>query len=147
MAPRGIVGVVRRRPPRMRAPVLLASRRALAAMAEGPLARTIRTKLSAALQPTHLQVLDDSPRHGGPPGAESHFSVVVVSGRFAGLSPLQRHRLVHAALSAELAGPLHAIAIVARTPQQWDSDPRVPPRPPCMGGSKHEQDAAAHGEQ
>uniref|UniRef100_A0A8C8B995 BolA family member 1 n=1 Tax=Otus sunia TaxID=257818 RepID=A0A8C8B995_9STRI len=91
--------------------------------AEGPLARTIRAKLAAALQPTHLQLLDESPRHGGPPGAESHFSVVVVSGRFAGLPPLQRHRLVHAALRAELAGPLHALAIVAKTPQQWESDP------------------------
>ncbi|XP_065509837.1 bolA-like protein 1 isoform X2 [Caloenas nicobarica] len=130
----------------MRGPVLVATRRALVAMAEGPLARTIRTKLTAALQPTHLQVLDDSPRHGGPPGTESHFSVVVVSGRFTGMSPLQRHRLVHAALSAELAGPLHALAIVARTPQQWESDPRVPPRPPCMGGSKHERDADAPGE-
>ncbi|NXJ72038.1 BOLA1 protein, partial [Rostratula benghalensis] len=105
----------------------------------GPLARTIRAKLDAALQPTHLQVLDESSRHGVPPGSETHFAVVVVSGRFAGLSPLQRHRLVHAALSTELAGPLHALAIVAKTPQQWESDPQVPPRPPCLGGSKHEQ--------
>ncbi|KAF1400725.1 BolA-like protein 1, partial [Spheniscus humboldti] len=105
----------------------------------GPLARAIRAKLDAALQPTHLQVLDESSRHGGPPGAETHFAVVVVSGRFAGLPPLQRHRLVHAALRAELAGPLHALAIVARTPQQWESDPRVPPRPPCLGGSKQER--------
>uniref|UniRef100_A0A8C3PIJ6 BolA-like protein 1 n=1 Tax=Calidris pygmaea TaxID=425635 RepID=A0A8C3PIJ6_9CHAR len=67
-----------------------------------------------------MQVLDESPRHGGPPGAETHFAVVVVSGRFAGLPPLQRHRLVHAALSAELAGPLHALAIVARTPHNLE---------------------------
>ncbi|XP_055648386.1 LOW QUALITY PROTEIN: bolA-like protein 1 [Falco peregrinus] len=103
-------------------------------MAEGPLARAIRAKLDAALQPTHLQVLDESPRHGGPPGAESHFRVVVVSERFAGLPPLQRHRLVHAALDTELAGPLHALAIVARTPQQWQQDPPRPPPPPLPGG-------------
>uniref|UniRef100_A0A8B9ZBE9 BolA family member 1 n=1 Tax=Buteo japonicus TaxID=224669 RepID=A0A8B9ZBE9_9AVES len=66
---------------------------------------------------------DESSRHGGPPGAETHFAVVVVSGRFAGLPPLQRHRLIHAALHAELAGPLHALAIVAKTPQQWENDP------------------------
>ncbi|GAB0201061.1 bolA-like protein 1 [Grus americana] len=105
----------------------------------GPLARAIRAKLAAALQPTHLQVLDESSRHGGPPGAETHFAVVVVSGRFAGLPPLQRHRLVHAALRAELAGPLHALAVVAKTPEQWEKDPRVPPRPPCLGGSKQER--------
>ncbi|NXD88051.1 BOLA1 protein, partial [Halcyon senegalensis] len=107
--------------------------------ATGPLASTIRAKLAEALEPTHLEVLDESPWHGGPPGTESHFSVVVVSGRFQGLPPLQRHRLVHAALSAELAGPLHALAIVARTPQQWESDPHAPPAPPCLGGSKHDR--------
>uniref|UniRef100_A0A6G1RCV0 BolA-like protein 1 n=1 Tax=Hypotaenidia okinawae TaxID=2861861 RepID=A0A6G1RCV0_9GRUI len=123
----------------MPGPLLAASGRGLRAMGDGPLARAIRTKLDAALQPTHLQVLDESSRHGGPPGAETHFAVVVVSGCFAGLSPLQRHRLVHAALRAELAGPLHALAIVAKTPQQWENDPCVPPRPPCLGGSKQER--------
>lgn len=130
----------------MQGPLLTATVRGLRAMADGgPLARAIRAKLDAALQPTHLQVLDESPRHGGPPGAETHFAVVVVSGHFSGLSPLQRHRLVHAALRTELAGPLHALAIVARTPQQWKSDPHVPPRPPCLGGSKHERHRDAAG--
>ncbi|XP_075301581.1 LOW QUALITY PROTEIN: bolA-like protein 1 [Opisthocomus hoazin] len=108
----------------------------------GPLARAIRAKLTAALQPTHLQLRDESGRHGAPPGAETHFAVLVVSPLFAGVPPLQRHRLVHAALRAELAGPLHALAIVARTPQQWASDPRMPPPPPCLGGSKHERRGA-----
>ncbi|KAM4644424.1 bolA-like protein 1 [Amazona ochrocephala] len=117
-----------------------------AAMAEGPVARAVRSKLAAALQPSHLQVLDESARHGGAAGAGTHLAVVVVSGRFEGLPPLQRHRLVHAALRAELAGPLHALAIVARTPQQWESDPSVPPRPPCMGGSKHERRGDGAGE-
>ncbi|XP_065516111.1 bolA-like protein 1 [Lathamus discolor] len=117
-----------------------------AAMAEGPLARTVRSKLAAALEPSHLQVLDESPRHGGAAGAGTHLAVVVVSGRFEGLPLLQRHRLVHAALSAELAGPLHALAIVARTPQQWESDPSVPARPPCLGGSKREQRGDGAGE-
>ncbi|NXL40770.1 BOLA1 protein, partial [Glaucidium brasilianum] len=106
---------------------------------EGPLARTIRAKLAAAGGGTHLQLLNDSPRHGGPGGGESHFTVVVVSGRFAGRGGGQRHRLVHAALGTELAGGGHALAIVARTPQQWESGGGVPPRPPCLGGSKHEQ--------
>ncbi|NXH49210.1 BOLA1 protein, partial [Dicaeum eximium] len=106
----------------------------------GPLARTIRAKLTAALQPTHLEVRNDSPLHGGPPGAETHFGVLVVSGRFAGLAPLQRHRLVHEALRAELAGPLHALQVTAQTPQQWQSHPQNnPPAPPCLGGSKREK--------
>ncbi|NWX93578.1 BOLA1 protein, partial [Nothoprocta pentlandii] len=112
------------------------------AMAEGPVARAIRAKLQAALEPTHLQVVNESHRHTGPAGAESHFAVVVVSERFGGLPLLQRHRLVHAALRAELAGPLHALAIVARTPQQWLDDPAVPPRPACLGGSQREHRGA-----
>ncbi|XP_068778729.1 bolA-like protein 1 [Struthio camelus] len=111
-------------------------------MAEGPVARAIRAKLEAALQPSHLQVLNESHRHAGPPGAESHFAVVVVSGRFAGLPPLQRHRLVHGALRAELAGPVHALAVVARTPEQWRADSRVPPSPACLGGSVRERRGA-----
>ncbi|TRZ07458.1 hypothetical protein HGM15179_019651 [Zosterops borbonicus] len=105
----------------------------------GPLARTIRAKLTAALQPTHLEIRDDSPRHGGPPGAETHFGVLVVSQQFSGLSLLQRHRLVHEALQEELAGPLHALQVTARTPEQWHSDPKAPQAPPCLGGSKKEQ--------
>ncbi|KAM6039529.1 bolA-like protein 1 [Chlamydotis macqueenii] len=131
----------------MAGPLAGATRRGLCAAAaggdgEGPLCRAVRAKLAAALRPTHLRVRDESPRHGGPPGRESHVAVVVVSERFEGLTPLQRHRLVHAALRAELAGPLHALAVVARTPRQWWSDPRVPPQPPCLGGSKR-QDAPA----
>ncbi|NWJ05283.1 BOLA1 protein, partial [Crypturellus undulatus] len=110
--------------------------------AEGPVARAIRAKLQAALAPSHLQVVDESQRHAGAAGAESHFAVLVVSERFEGLRPLQRHHLVHAALRAELAGPVHALAIAARTPQQWRDDPSVPPRPPCLGGSKHDPSRA-----
>ncbi|NWW14797.1 BOLA1 protein, partial [Oreocharis arfaki] len=125
-------------PSPMRGPLLAAAGGAMGG-AGGPLASTIRAKLTAALQPTHLEVRNDSPRHGGPPGAETHFGVLVVSGRFAGLPLLQRHRLVHEALRAELAGPLHALQVIARTPQQWQSDPRAPPAPPCLGGSKRER--------
>ncbi|NXT04565.1 BOLA1 protein, partial [Prunella fulvescens] len=125
-------------PSPMRGPLLAAAGGAMGG-AGGPLARTIRAKLTAALQPTHLEVRDDSPRHGGPPGAETHFGVLVVSGLFAGLPLLQRHRLVHEALRAELAGPLHALQVIARTPEQWQSDPRAPPAPPCLGGSKRDK--------
>ncbi|NWV71780.1 BOLA1 protein, partial [Malurus elegans] len=125
-------------PSPMRGPVLAAAGRAMGG-AGGPLARTIRAKLTAALQPTHLEVRDDSPLHGGPPGVETHFGVLVVSGHFAGLPLVQRHRLVHEALQAELAGPLHALQVIARSPEQWHRDPRAPPAPPCLGGSKRER--------
>uniref|UniRef100_A0A672I097 BolA-like protein 1 n=1 Tax=Salarias fasciatus TaxID=181472 RepID=A0A672I097_SALFA len=98
--------------------------------------RAIRTKLSAALSPDHLEVHNESHMHAVPPGAESHFRVLVVSRRFAGLPPLQRHRLVHQALSEELAGRVHALAIQAKTPEQWTSNPTLDRSPACRGGSR-----------
>lgn len=80
----------------------------------------IRDKLTAALAPTRLDVENESARHAGHRGSpgtgESHFRVLVVSPRFAGRSRLERHRMVHEALSLELAGKIHALAISALAP-------------------------------
>lgn len=80
----------------------------------------IREKLMAALAPQRLDVENESHKHAGhrgsPGSGESHFRVVVVSPHFAGLSRIGRHRMVNEALAAELAGPVHALAIVALAP-------------------------------
>jgi BolA family transcriptional regulator, general stress-responsive regulator len=54
--------------------------------------------------------------HGSPGTGQSHFRVVIVAAAFAGQSRLQRHRLVNAALAAELAGQIHALAVQAKAP-------------------------------
>ncbi|HTT04352.1 MAG TPA: BolA family protein [Steroidobacteraceae bacterium] len=74
--------------------------------------------LREALQPSELQVHDDSAAHAGHAGAASgkgHFRVRVVSERFAGLSVLQRHRLVNQALAGLWESDLHALSISALT--------------------------------
>jgi BolA protein len=80
----------------------------------------IESRLREKLAPLALQVSDDSHLHAGHagarPGGESHFTVEIVSPRFAGLSRVARHRLVNDALAGELAGPVHALAIKARAP-------------------------------
>jgi len=80
----------------------------------------IRSALTAALQPARLEVEDESERHRGHggwrEGGETHFRVAIVSAAFAGRSRLERHRLVNAALAAELASGLHALAIDAKAP-------------------------------
>ncbi|XP_046891662.1 bolA-like protein 1 [Hypomesus transpacificus] len=101
-----------------------------------PVERTIRTKLTQALEPAHLEVHNESHMHAVPSGSESHFRVLVVSPRFDGLSLIQRHRLVNEALSEELRTCVHALAIQAKTPQQWGSNPSLAKSPPCMGGSR-----------
>jgi BolA protein len=81
---------------------------------------TIHAKLSACLQPTRLEVINESHLHAGhrgtPGTGESHYRVLIEAPIFAGKSRLERHRLVNAALAAELKGKVHALAIAAYAP-------------------------------
>ena len=83
-------------------------------------AETITAKLTAAFEPERLEVLDESHKHEGHggwrPGGETHFHVTLVSKAFSGRSRLERQRAVYAALAEELAGPVHALQVTARTP-------------------------------
>lgn len=76
--------------------------------------------LRQAFAPTRLTLRDDSAAHAGHAGAAegSHFAVWVVSSRFAGLRPLERHRLVYAAAAPLLPGRIHALQINALTPEE-----------------------------
>ncbi len=86
----------------------------------GRIAPEIERRLRAALDPAHLVVTNDSARHRGHSGddgsGESHFSVEVVSERFAGMSRVERQRAVNSALSDLLRDRIHALAIKARAP-------------------------------
>jgi BolA protein len=85
-----------------------------------PTADQIRQALAQALQPQALEVVDDSHLHAGHAGAREggHFSVTLVSERFAGLSLVARHRLVYDALGPLMRAGIHALAIEARTPDE-----------------------------
>ena len=84
------------------------------------LEQKIRAKLMVALEPTRLDVINESALHAGhrssPGTGESHFRLIIVSPSFAGASRVGRHRLINDALSEELAGTLHALAIHAYAP-------------------------------
>lgn len=97
----------------------------------------ITAKLRETFAPDALRVENQSDQHSGPRGRESHFKVVVVSERFAGLSLVQRHRAVNAALADELQGGVHALSIEALTPEQWVArGGAVLESPACLGGPK-----------
>jgi len=82
----------------------------------------IETKLSAALSPAHLEVIDNSAKHAGHAGArpqgESHFAVIVVSSAFEGQNRVQRQRMVYAALAEEMANDIHALELKTLTPEE-----------------------------
>ena len=84
------------------------------------IADSIRTKRTAAFNPSRLEVVDDSARHAGHAGAreggESHFNVLIEAEAFAGLSKVARQRQVYGALSDLLAGPVHALSLKALAP-------------------------------
>jgi BolA family transcriptional regulator, general stress-responsive regulator len=85
-------------------------------------AQIIETKLTEALQPAALVVTDESARHAGHAGAreggETHFHLDIVSAAFAGKSRVARQRLVYQLLAEELKGPIHALSLVTRTPEE-----------------------------
>ena len=88
----------------------------------GPVAAEIEKRLRADLSPQRLAVIDDSAKHRGhaghDPRGESHFTVEIVSAAFSGKTRVQRHRLVNQALAGLLAERVHALAIVARAPEE-----------------------------
>jgi BolA family transcriptional regulator, general stress-responsive regulator len=85
-----------------------------------PVADAIRQRLTTALSPSRLDLVDESARHAGHAGArpqgESHFRVSIVSAKFAGKSRLERQRMVFAALGDLMQTEIHALAITALAP-------------------------------
>ena len=100
-------------------------------------AASIESKLTAALEPSHLTIDNESHLHGGP-ATESHFKLVVVAEEFAELSRVKRHQRVYQLLAEELAGTVHALALHLYTPAEWAERDQAPASPDCRGGSKHD---------
>ena len=81
----------------------------------------IRSRLTEALRPAALEIVDESARHAGHAGAASgggHYLVHIVSEAFQGKNLLQRHRMVYDALGDMLHTEIHALGIQAKTPQE-----------------------------
>ena len=80
----------------------------------------IVARLTAALDPVDLDVVDESDRHAGHAGARegggTHYRVRVVSAQFERRNRVERHRLVYGLLAAEFADGLHALALTAKAP-------------------------------
>ena len=86
---------------------------------------TIAQKLSAAFGPVELSVEDESAKHAGHAGSrpegETHFRVRIVSDAFEGVSSVERHRRVYAALAGELKSHIHALSLTTLTPAEaWN---------------------------
>ena len=101
--------------------------------------QTIESRLVEGFSPLFLQVENESHMHSVPPNSETHFKVTLVSDGFEGVRKVARHQKVYAALAAELAGPVHALALHTYTPEEWQQrQESAPDSPDCLGGSKRE---------
>lgn len=86
----------------------------------GQVAEGMTAKLVAAFAPEHLAVIDETNQHHGHAGwkesGETHFKVEITAAAFAGKGRVERQRMVYQILAADLAGPVHALALVVKAP-------------------------------
>lgn len=89
----------------------------------------IRSRLEAAFEPDELEIVDDSRRHAGHAGARDgrgHFNVRIRSRQFAGKKTVERHRMVYGALGTLMQTDIHALGLVALSPEDSDSSKATP---------------------
>ena len=102
----------------------------------GPIATSIARKLSEALSPGHLDVVNESHMHSVAPDSEAHFKVTAVASAFEGKPLVQRHRAVNRIVAEELQSGVHALALHLFTPEEWSRRSGSAASPRCLGGSK-----------
>lgn len=76
----------------------------------------------AVLEPSTLELTDDSHKHAGHEGARDgrgHFSLLIVSPAFRGLNPIARHRAVYAAVGELMNTDIHALSMRAYAPEEF----------------------------
>ncbi len=81
---------------------------------------TIEQQLRTVLAAEAVEVVDESVLHAGHAGARGggHFAVTIVSQQFAGKGPVERHRMVYAALGDAMRSQVHALSIRAFSPDE-----------------------------
>ena len=75
----------------------------------------VRARIQAALPDADVSVIDTT-------GGGDHFDATVVSSAFSGKGPVERHRLIYAALTDAINGPraaIHALALTTATPEEY----------------------------
>jgi stress-induced morphogen len=73
-----------------------------------------------AVKPSHIELINESDMHRGPPGRESHFKLEIVSDAFSGKSRVARQQLVYSALDFAFKAGLHALSLKTYTREEWE---------------------------
>ncbi|WP_396586799.1 BolA family protein [Bermanella sp. R86510] len=104
-------------------------------MTQPSIQQTIEQKLNDGFSVSHLEVVNESHMHNVPANSETHFKVTLVASDFDGLNKVKQHQAVYGVLQAELAGPVHALALHTFSPEAWQQNQSTPDSPNCMGGN------------
>ena len=92
----------------------------------------LENKLQEALQPVLLKVTNESSNHNVPKSSESHFSALIVSDKFSGLTLIKRHQMVHSLIEKEIKEKIHAFSQQTLTPKEFEErGGKLPSAPPC----------------
>jgi len=74
-------------------------------------ADAIAAKIRASIPDAQVELKDLT-------GTEDHWQATVISAAFSGRSLIERHRMVMAALAEEMKGPIHALTLDTKTPNE-----------------------------
>lgn len=93
--------------------------------AQQPVTESLSKKLTSGLAPQVLNIVNQSEQHAHHAGmhgvektGETHFRIEVVSDKFSGVSLVKRHRMIYDLLSEEMEGPIHALSLDAKAPDE-----------------------------
>jgi BolA protein len=84
----------------------------------------VTQKLKEAFAPQAFELIDNSWQHAGHAGNKlggSHLDIRLTSEAFEGVSTLKRHRMVHEVLKNEMQGPVHALELTLRSPDEIEN--------------------------
>ncbi|XP_034175092.1 DNA-binding transcriptional regulator BolA isoform X2 [Osmia lignaria lignaria] len=86
----------------------------MSSVVTNPIENSIRKKLMGSLNPSYIEIINESYMHNVPKGSETHFKVIVVSDKFTDKPLLKRHQMINNLLQVELENGVHALSIVIR---------------------------------
>lgn len=72
--------------------------------------------------PIHVEIVNESDSHRGPPGRETHFKLLLVSTQFQGKSRLIRQQMIYQALDFAFKQGLHALSLKTLSPEEWSEN-------------------------
>lgn len=92
---------------------------------------TISNKIKCEFLDDYFTLENESSAHALG-RTDSHFKLVLVSGKFEGLSKVKRHQMLYKVLAREME-LIHALALHLYTPAEWEQVGVAPVSPKCAG--------------